>query len=216
MPNAHIYALSRLVHAGPVAWQRLLTEIEDGSSYASRYYLPMREVVVRFCASHGRDADGVVREMRTQIRDGGGARWANRLRDNVRAFESFRTDFFPRITRFRRSLLHERKDACGFEGVDLNGAPHLEVVDHEGRTRHVFLYAAKWSDKDLAAYLELLGIIVEEDFGGDTTSLWVMDLRGGKDVRWRSSARMRRRCVETARLYARFVNAMGDGQEPGL
>jgi hypothetical protein len=212
MPDAHIYPLSRLVHAGPRAWQRLLTEIEEGSSYASRYYLPMREAVVRYFASRNRDANGIAREMRTQIRNSGGARWANRLRDNVRAFESFQTNFVPRIARFRRSFLHQRKDGCQFEGLDLNGGPHVEVVDSEGRSRHVFLHAAKWSAQDLAAYLELLGVIIEADYGGDPASLWVMDLREGEDISWRPSSRMRRRCKDTARLYFRFVKAMGDSQ----
>jgi hypothetical protein len=211
MVDTHIYSLSRLVHAGPRAWQRVLTEIEEGQSYASRYYSPMREAVVRFSESRGRQADQIVQEMKGQIRSGGGGlRWANRLRDNLGAFDSFQNKFFPRTGRFRRSFLHERKVGCTFEGLALKGGPHFELLDAEGRTRHAFLYAAKWSPADLAAYLELLAIVIEEDYGGDTDSLWLMDLRAGKDMKWSPSSRMRRRCKDTARLYARFVNAMGD------
>jgi hypothetical protein len=212
MPNAHIYPLSRLVHAGPRAWQRLLTEIEEGSSYASRYYLPMREAVVRLFAYRNQDTNRALRELRTQIRNSGGARWENRLRDNVRAFESFQTNFAPRIVRFRRSFLHQRNRGCRFEGLDLNGGPHFEVVGPDQRMRHVFLHAAKWSSQDLAAYLELLGVIIEADYGGDPESLWVMDLREGEDIIWRPSIRMRRRCSDAARLYVRFVNAMGNNE----
>jgi hypothetical protein len=210
MPTAHIYPLSRLVHAAPGAWQRQLAEIEEGSSFAFSYYLPMREAVVRFCATRGQDRDAIMQEMTARARENGGRRWANRLRDNTHAFNCFETEFFPRIGRFRRSYLRERQDGCEFEGLTLRGAPHLAVTDTDGRMRHVFLHAAKWSADDLAAYLELLGIIIDEDYGGDTSSLWVMDLRAGEDVRWRSSSRIRRRCSDTARLYVRLVNAMGN------
>jgi hypothetical protein len=210
MPNAHIYPLSRLVHAGPRAWQRMLTEIEEGTSYASRYYLPMREAVVRLTASRGRNPDAIVAEIKSQIREAGGKHWANRLRDNVNAFETFRSDFLPRIARFRQSFLRERKDGCEFEGLTLSGAPHFEVVDSSGKIRHVFLHVAKWSSKDLAAYLELLALIVEKEYGGDPATLWVMDLRQGEDFKWRANAGMRRRCKDTAVLYGRFLTAMGN------
>ncbi len=82
--------------------------------------------------------------------------------------------------------------------------------DENGRTRHVFLHAAKWKPKDLAAYLELLGIVIEADFGGNATSMWAMDLKSGKDIKWKSKVTTRRRCVGSARLYARFMKTMGD------
>jgi hypothetical protein len=210
MPTAHIYPLSRLVHAGPGAWQRELADIEAGSTFAFSYYLPMREAVVRFCESRGRNRDAIMQDMTARARENAGPRWANRLRDNTDAFNCFETEFFPRVGRFRRSYLRAKQEGCGFEGLMLHGAPHLAVTDTDGRTRHVFLHAARWSADDLAAYLELLGIIIEEDYGGDARSLWVMDLRAGEDVRWRSSSRMRRRCIDTARLYVRLVNAMGN------
>src|SRR5258708_1846401 len=192
MQNAHIYPLSRLVHAGPRAWQRMLTEIEEGTSYASRYYQPVREAIVQLTAARGRGADAIVAEIKTQGRNAGGTRWANRLRDNVNAFEAFKADFLPRIARVRKSFLREKKGGCQFGGLVLSGGPHFEVMDNAARIRHVFLHVAKWSSKDLAAYLELLGLIIEEEYGGDPTTLWVMDLRQGEDLKWRSNAGMRR------------------------
>jgi|ERR1700722_7800880 len=208
MPETHLYSLSRLVHAGPWSWQRLLGEIEEGRSYASRYYQPVRDAVVQFSATRGRNRDGLVREIRAQIRPE--RRWPNRLADNLDAFENFSENFFPRIARFRRNFLHQQKDALLFEGLELNGGPHFEVVDSNGATRHVFLHAAKWKPNDLAAYLELLGVIIEADFGGDSKSMWVMDLKSGKDIKWKSKPALRRRCIGTARLFARFLRTMGE------
>ena len=85
--------------------------------------------------------------------------------------------------------------------------------DSSGRRRYAFLHAAKWPADDLAAYLELLAIIVEQSYGGDSRALWIMDLRSGEEISWRSSSRMRRCCRDTARLNARLVNAMGEEQE---
>jgi hypothetical protein len=214
MANVHIYALSRLVHAGPRAWQRMLKEIEDGVSYASQYYLPMREGVVALASKNGGDVDIILQGIKTKVRDAGGARMANRLKDNLFAFENFKTEFLPRLRRLNRSFLHDKKQSCEFGGLDLYGSPHFEATDGDGRTRHVFLHAAKWNPKDLSAYLELLGLIVERNYGGDATSIWVMDLRSGKDHRWKPRPSMRRRCEDTARLYSRFLGVMGESQVP--
>jgi len=210
MPTAHIYPLSRLVYAGPASWEQLLKSIEEGSSYAFSYYLPMREAVVQFCQSRGQRRNQIVQVMNSRARTGGGLGRANRPRDNMNAFEAFETEFFPSIKRFRRSFLREKQAGCEFEGLVLQGAPHFEADDAGDRRRNVFLHAAKWDPDDLAAYLELLGIIVSESYGGDPRSLWVMDLRAGEEIKWRSSARARRRCRDAARLYVRLVNAMGN------
>jgi hypothetical protein len=74
----------------------------------------------------------------------------------------------------------------------------------------VFLHAANWSKKDLNAYLELLGIIVEASYGGDNQSLWILDLKNGKEVKWRPSVQVRNRCKGAARLYARIIRTMED------
>jgi len=207
MTTAHIYTLSRLVHAGPRSWEQLLASIEEGKSYAFSYYLPMREAVAHFCASRGQRRDQIVREMIARARASGGIRRANRTKDNLDAFETFEEVFFPEIDRFRKNFLHEKQPGCEFEGLTLQGAPHFEVVDSDGRKRHVFLHAAKnWSREDLLAYLELLGIVIEKNYGGDSRSLWVMDLKAGEEIRWRSSARVRKNCRAAARLYGRLIS----------
>lgn len=151
--------------------------------------------------------------MTARARSNAGFGRANRLRDNTNGFETFEEVFYPATRRFRRSLLHERQDGCDFEGVTLLGAPHFEVDDSAGRRRYAFLHAARWAADDLAAYLELLAIVVEGSYGGDSRALWIMDLRAAEEIGWRPSPRMRGRCRETARLYARLVNAMGEDQE---
>jgi hypothetical protein len=209
MASAHIYPLSRLVHAGPGTWQRAMKEIEEGARFASQYYTPMRDAVVRASRSRHPDAVGIVADIKATVREAGGRLSVSRMRDNVSAFEQFLAAFHPRISKFRHSFLHERNTPCNFGGLDLYGAPHFEVVDADGRLRHVFLHAAKWSKKELAAYLELLAVIVEEGYGGDASSLWGMDLRSGEDINWRTSSTVRKRCKDAAALYARFVDAMG-------
>jgi len=53
-----------------------------------------------------------------------------------------------------------------------------------------------------------LGIVIEDAYGGDSSSLWVFNLRTGKEIKWRSSSRVRNRCEGAAKLYARLVKAM--------
>lgn len=208
MPEAHIYPLSRLVHARPQSWEKALKDIEEGKRHAFGYYQPMREAVVQLTSLRGQRRDHIFDELvaRAQIQQGRNS--TSRLRDNTKAFESFEHDFYPRIARFRRSFLRQDQPGFEFEGLTLLGAPHFEALDASGRKRHVFLHAAKWSEPDLDAYLEFLGIVVEECYGGDSSTIWIMDLRAGKDIRWRSSARMRRRCRDTARLYGRLVKTI--------
>ncbi len=128
--------------------------------------------------------------------------------DNADAFHMFEAAFYQKISKFRRDLLREQRTGCEFEGLVLEGGPHFEVIDQKGNKRHVFLHAANWSGKDLAAYLELLGIVIEDAYGGDSSSLWVFNLRTGKEIKWRSSSRVRNRCEGAAKLYARLVKAM--------
>lgn len=210
MPSVHIYRLSKLVHAQPRSWVQLLTTIEEGKRYAFRHYLPMREAVARICASRGAGRDEIVAEMTARARLMPGARPAAIAKDNLRAFETFEAAFLPKIARLRRSLLREKQHQCDFEGVNLQGAPHLEVMDGTGNRRYVFLHAAKWPKQDLTAYLELLNLVVAKAYGGKPDNLWVMDLRAGREVKWRPKPRELKRCKDAARLYAKLVSAIGN------
>jgi hypothetical protein len=208
MPTAHIYTFSRLVHAYPGKWEKLLASMESEKQIAYGYYLPMREAVVLYCARRGKDRGVIFQNMVARARSMGGVRGPKMAKDNADAFINFEAAFYPKISKFRRDLLREQRTGCDFEGLTLEGGPHFEAVDHEGRKRYVFLHAAKWSRDDLAAYLELLGIIVENSFGGDSSSLWVLNLKTGKEIKWRSSPRVRSRCEGAAKLYTRLVKAM--------
>jgi hypothetical protein len=213
MPTAHIYTFSRLVHAYPGNWEKLLVSMESEKQIAYGYYLPMREAIVLFCAKRGKDRDVIYEDMVSRARRMGGVRGPKVARDNANAFINFEAAFYPKIAKFRRDLLREQNTGCAFEGLTLDGGPHFEAVDQKGRKRHVFLYAANWSHDNLAAYLELLGIIVEESYGGDSSSLWVFNLKNGREIKWRSSSRVRNRCQGAARLYTRLVKAMQNPDE---
>lgn len=211
MLTVRVYPLSRLVHAMAGSWRNLLAEIEEGKVYASRYYMPVREAAVRLCASRNRERDRerIAAQMVAQARAAGGLHNAQMVRANETAYEVFANRFLPQIEGYRRSFLNQKRKGCEFAGLMIEGAPHFEV-DRNGRNRHVFLYTSDWRRNDLLAYLELLGVIVEAHYGGDSASLWVMNLRNGKEVKWHSSARIRKRCQDAARLYEQFLSAMGD------
>lgn len=208
-PEVHVYPLSRLVHAPATEWVRMLDSLEEGKDYANRYYLPMREAVIGFCSQKGQDRDTIVSTMVSRAQALGGSRRQRIVTDNQAAFDSFESCFYPRISKFHRGLLRDRQPGVGFEGIDLVGTPHLLVTDQDDRKRYVFLHAANWKDDDLKAYLELLSVILEQRFQAGSDSIWCMNLRSGRDVRWRPSSRTRRRCAKAARLYGRLVQAVG-------
>jgi hypothetical protein len=208
MTAVHIYRLSRLVNALPGSWEQMLESIEANTSFASRYYQPMREAVLQFCSSHGQNKRQIVNIMTAKARTNVKTYGPKMVTANIDAFEVFETEFYPNISKFRRSFLNQRRNGCDLAGVKLHGGPHFEVTDHNGRKRYVFLHAADWADKDLKAYLELLGYIIEKDLGADSSALWVMDLKHAKEVKWKPSSRVLKRCQDAAKHYARFVNTM--------
>lgn len=207
--SVHIYPLSRLVHASAGSWESQLRSIEEGKLHAYRYYLPLREAVVSYCKSHGKRLDHILHQLQLSASGVPASRGANPVKDNRAAFDMFVSEFYPRIAHFEKSFL--REDAglgCQFEGVRLGGLPHFSAKDSAGEMRYVYLHASKWDEDDLKAYLELLSIIVADKFDVPATGIWCMDLRTGKDYKWKSSTRMRVRCVNAARLYARLIEAM--------
>jgi len=187
----------------------MLSSLEEGKDHANRYYLPLREAVVAFCSQKGRGRSAIVSTMIGQALALGGVRRQQVAQDNEAAFGVFESSFYPRIKKFHRSLLRERQPGSGFEGIVLVGTPHLFVTDQNERQRYVFLHAATWDEEDLKAYLELLSVILQQRFQAAPDSIWCMNLKSGKDVRWRASSRTRQRCAKAARLYARLVQTMG-------
>lgn len=208
LPEVHIYPLSRLVHAPAGEWLGMLRSIEEGTDYANRYYLPLRQAIVDFCTGKGAGRTRIRQALRTRALSLGGSRGQRIARDNENAFDVFEAEFYPRIKKFRRSLLGERQQRCAFEGVMLVGTPHLIVTDLDDRERYVFLHASLWDDNDLKAYLELLSFIVEQRFGAGPEDLWCMNLKTAKDVKWRPSKLTRSRCAKAAKLYAQLLKAM--------
>jgi|SRR5208282_130705 len=207
--SVHIYPLSKLVHASAGSWESQLRSIEEGKLHAYRYYLPLREAVVSYCKSHGKRLDHILHQLNDSASRVTASRGANPVKDNRAAFDRFVNEFHPRIAHFEKSFL--REDAglgCAFESVRLGGLPHFSAKDSRGEMRYVYLHASKWAEDDLKAYLELLSIIVEDKFDAPSAAIWCMDLRTGQDYKWKSSTRMRAKCVNAARLYARLIQAM--------
>lgn len=187
----------------------MLRSLEEGKDYANRYYLPMRQAIVDFCARKGAGSGAILQTLRRLSLALGGSRGPRIARDNENAFDVFVSNFYPRVKRFRRSLLGEKQQRCSFEGLSLVGTPHLIVTDLDDRERYVFLHASSWDDLDLKAYLELLFYILEQRLGAGPRDLWCMNLRTGDDVKWQPSRRTKGKCAKAAKLYAQLVKAMG-------
>jgi len=203
-PVVHIYTLSRLVHAPAGGWERKIEEIEEGREKAYGYYQPMREAVIAYCAAKAKGRDGIVSRMLEEARSRRHGRGQNPERDNLAAFEIFEAKCYPKIGSFVRSLLRRPQGAgVPFGDIFLQGAPHFHVKDKDGEDRYVFLHPSNWTGDDLKAYLELLSVTVEKGFGEPSTSIWHMNLRSGLVSKHRSSKRVRQRCVDAARHYAR-------------
>jgi hypothetical protein len=204
-PTIHIYTLSRLVHAPAAGWEKLINQIEAGRQKAYAYYLPMREGVVLFCAGGGKDFEKILTVMKRRAEEMGGLRGPRVAADNEDAFRTFVEKFYPKISKFKRSLLRDTQSGVTLEGVALLGAPHFVAVDQTGETRYIFLYPAKWKPNELKSYLHLLATIVEERYGGVSGQVWCMNLRMGKTVKFKRSARLSSRCSDAAKHYARIA-----------
>jgi hypothetical protein len=208
MPKVHIYPLSRLVHAPAANWERLLKSIEDGKTHAFAYYRPMREAVVMYCQKQGKGRDRIVSGLMLRAMQYGGRRGKEVAKNNLKAFEVFEEAFYPRLGKFRRHFLREQQAGCKFSGLTILGAPHFETEDSEGRDRYVLLVPGEWSQDDLKAYLELLAIILEACYGAGSEDLWIFDLKNCKEIKWKSSPRIRKRCENAAKLYGRLIQLL--------
>jgi len=207
-PQIHVYPLSRLVHAPARGWEKLLAKIEDEKQRAFAHYLPMREGVVLFCAGGGRDTEKLANEVASRALQMGGVRRGKLMAaGNEAAFRMFVDVFYPEIKKFKRSFLRDSQSGVEFEGILLAGSPHLEVIDKHGNTRYVFLHAAEWESDDLKAYLELLAVVIERKYGASASDLWCMDLKTGETIAFKGSKRIRKRCVDAAHHFARFMSA---------
>lgn len=206
MPSSvHIFALSRLVHASPSNWEKTLNAIELGKDRAFRFYLPLREAIAKFAKNPANGSEAIVAEMVARARAAGGNKVAAA---NERAFREFEASFLPRDRAFRRDFLRDDHLGAEFGGLLLKGRPHLSVADHVGAERFVFLHAADWKDEDLQSYLHLLSVVVKFRFGAEPESIWCMNLRTGRDERFRPGPRLASKCERAARLYARLIAAL--------
>lgn len=206
--SIHIYPLSRLVGAPAAKWEKILAELEEKQKRLFSYYGASREACVRLSSSGNRERDAIMHDMIATANATPHAPWQDIVNDNIRAFVSFEKSFLPKIKSFDASLLRLPKgEGTNFNGINLHGSPHMIVKDRRGRTRYAYLHPSDWTDDCLKAYLELLTIVVEDQFGGTAGDLWWMDLRTGKTIPWKSSAKTRRECRDAIKHYMRFVFA---------
>src|SRR6185312_12513381 len=154
------------------------------------YYQPAREAIVRLCLAP-KMKDKIVEALIAKARRVPHGKGSDPVRDNVKAFECFEQAFLPDIRSFREHYLRtESRGGVPFEGVSITGLPHFAATDNDGKERYAFLYPSAWTSKDLAAYLEILGFIIEKKFKKDASSIWCMNLRTGKSVVYKPSLRL--------------------------
>jgi len=208
-PRIHIYPFSRLIGAPAARWERLISDLEAKEQIVYLYYQPVREAIVRLSSGAGADRDRIYGEMSRRAEAVVHTASQNPVRDNQKAFETFEEKFMPKIKTFVRSLLKSPQiEGTYFGGLILRGLPHMEVIDQKGKTKFVHLYPSSWKDHELDAYMELLTIIVESEFGAEAKDLWCMDLKRGISIsRTKSKVRTRQACHEAARLFKRMVDA---------
>jgi hypothetical protein len=206
-PEIHIYPFSKLVGAPAARWERLLREIEAKEQLIYRYYQPVREAAVKLTAQGPHRRDAIFAEMTHRAEDVIHGPKQDPVKDNQARFAVFGERFFPRIKEFKSSLLRvPQVNGTPFAGLILKGLPHMVVTDMRDRERFVYLYPSSWDDADRDAYLELLTIIIESQFGASATDLWCMGLKDGKTVPWsRSRTRTRNACYEAALHYKRML-----------
>jgi hypothetical protein len=208
-PRMHIYPFSRLVNAPAGKWEKLITELEAKQKIVYLYYQPVREAIVKLTSKRGAGRDGIFKEMSSRAAEVTHSPSQNPVKDNQKAFECFEREFFPKISAFRSSLLKApHSEGTFFDGMILTGLPHMIVSDKKGNDRYVYLYPSTWEDRELEAYLELLTIVIEAEFGADASDLWCMGLKNGKSIaRPKSKARTRQSCRDAAKLFKRMVDA---------
>jgi hypothetical protein len=182
-PRIHIYPFSRLVNASAGKWEKLIANLEEKQKIVYLYYQPVRDAVVKLTAAGGGDRDEIYREMSQRASEVIHTQSQNPVRDNQKCFECFEEDFLSKIREFEASLLKvPQVEGTFFGGVILKGLPHMIVQDQRGKRRFVYLYPSAWKDHELDAYMELLTIIIESEFGADAADLWCMGLKSGLTI----------------------------------
>ncbi|QHS53357.1 hypothetical protein [Edaphobacter sp. 12200R-103] len=208
-PRIHIYPFSRLVNAPATKWEKLISDLEEKQRVVYLYYQPVREAIVKLTAAESIDRDGIYAEMSQRASHVVHTRTQNPIRDNQKCFECYEKIFLPQVSSFEESLLKvPQVEGTFFNGVILKGLPHMIVRDRRRRKRFVYLYPSDWKDHELDAYMELLTIIVESEFGADSADIWCMGLKSGKTIpRPRSKSRSRQACRDAAKHFKRMVDA---------
>jgi hypothetical protein len=208
-PRIHIYPFSRLIGASAAKWEKLISDLEAKEKIVYLYYQPAREAIVKFTANKGLNRDEVYDEMSRRAADVVHTGSQNPVRDNQKCFVSFEVNFFPKIKVFEQSLLKAPQiEGTFFSGLILKGLPHMVVLDDKAKRKFVYLYPSSWKDHELDAYMELLTIIVELEFGADASDIWCMGLKRGQTIpRPRSKVRTRQACREAAKHFKRMVDA---------
>ncbi len=208
-PRIHIYPFSRLIGASAAKWEKLISDLEAKEQIIYLYYQPVREAIVRLTSSECEHRDEIYDEMSQRAAAVIHTGAQNPVKDNQKCFVSFEENFLPKISSFEKSLLKVPQiEGTFFCGLILKGLPHMIVRDWKDRQRFVYLYPSAWKDHELDAYMELLTIIVESEFGADAVDIWCMGLKKGETIpRPRSKTRTRQACREAAKLFKRMIDA---------
>lgn len=199
----HLYPMSRLVNAPASKWERLIEALEEGKNKAYAYYLPFRETAVAYASLATKDAANLRSLLYSRAVQMGTKKMAD---DNVRAFDVFVNNCAGKLGRFKRSLLRDESVAVDLQGIGVSGNAHF-AAERTGAEEFVFLLAADWTPDDLQAYLEILSMILSRRYGRNL-QIVCADARNGKVSKFKSRTRMRKRCEDALKHYARVANSL--------
>lgn len=212
-PRVHIYLLSRLAFADVTEWRRIIKQLQEGRKSIYWSYKPLRMGAYQLAAN--RDTGGtraIYSDVAHLAEKAGGQRCR---KANLAALEVFERFFMPNINKAERSFMEGIERPVDFGPMQLIGGPHFSVLDDRNRKRYVYLHPSRWKEEEVAAFCELLTVIVEGRFNSEAASLWFLDLRAQRRHPWTASRKLvRRKCLTAAEFLMAFQAAnLAEGGE---
>lgn len=167
-------------------------------------YRPLREGAYQMAGEGRKDMASIYSAVAELSEKAGGVRCR---KANLSALQVFEESFLPDIAGARSNFMSGSERAVDFGKVQLIGGPHFSVLDAKGQEEYVYLHPSQWTDEQIAAFCELLTLVLERRYNSGARNLWFLDLREGERVPWPRSKKLIRRKCERA---AEFLLALQD------
>lgn len=158
----------------------------------------MREGAFRMAAEKEANFKPLYGEVANLAQKAGGDRCR---KANLNALQTFENSFLPQINTANSNFMLGRETPVDFGEVQLIGGPHFSVNDSSDREKYVYLHPSRWKNQEVAAFCELLTVVVEKRFDSSARDVWFLDLREANRIMWGNSRKLiRRKCEKAAEL----------------